>query len=57
MNRIDTLLAAQQAPIHDFSLTMTEPRSYFDTDHLNRVGLTEFFARHLKAILIQESPH
>lgn len=53
-NAISGLLAAQQAPFHDFSLTMDEPRFYFDTDHLNRAGVTEFLARDLKAILIQE---
>lgn len=48
---ISALLAADEVPFHDFSLAMPEPRFYFDTDHLNRVGLTEFFARHLKATL------
>lgn len=51
---IRRLLAPGQVPFHDFSLTMDEPRFYFDTDHLNRAGLTAFFARHLKAILSQE---
>lgn len=50
---ISRLLADEQVPFHDFSLSMDEPRFYFDTDHLNRTGLTEFFARHLKAILTQ----
>jgi hypothetical protein len=31
---------------------MNEPRFYFDTDHLNRTGLTEFFAQQLKPILV-----
>jgi hypothetical protein len=30
---------------------MDEPKFYFDTDHLNRTGLTEFFSRHLEALL------
>lgn len=51
---IRRLLMDQQVPFHDFSLTMDEPRFYFDTDHLNRTGLTAFFTRHLKAILDQE---
>lgn len=51
---ISGLLASQGAPFHDFSLAMDEPRFYFDTDHLNRAGVTEFFTLHLKAILIQE---
>ena len=45
------LLAGKQVPFHDFSLAMDEPRFYFDTDHLNRAGLMEFFTRHLKTIL------
>jgi hypothetical protein len=46
------LLATPDIRFHDLSLTMSEPRSYFDTDHLNRAGLTEFFARYLKPILV-----
>lgn len=53
-DRISRLLAREQVPFHDFSLTMDEPRFYFDTDHLNRVGLTEFFSRHLKPILTRQ---
>lgn len=48
------LLEESGAAFHDFSLSMDEPRYYFDTDHLNRTGLTEFFERHLKAILVSE---
>jgi hypothetical protein len=51
---ISRLLAAEQVPFHDFSLTMDEPRFYFDTDHLNRTGLSEFFDRYLKALLMQD---
>lgn len=50
------LFAAEGAPFHDFSLTMDEARFYFDTDHLNRAGLTEFFSRHLKALLASAAP-
>ncbi len=51
---ISRLLTNQAVPFHDFSLTMDEPRFYFDTDHLNRTGLTEFFGRYLKTILTRE---
>lgn len=51
---VSDLLAARQVSFHDFSLAMDEPRFYFDTDHLNRAGLTAFFARDLKAILSQD---
>jgi hypothetical protein len=49
---ISRLLAAREVPFHDFSPTMGEPSFYFDTDHLNRAGLTEFFAQYLKTILV-----
>jgi hypothetical protein len=48
---ISSLLKEEQVPFEDFSRTMDDPRFYFDTDHLNRAGLTEFFNRHLKAFL------
>lgn len=50
--------AAAQAgvPVHDFSAAVGDPRLYFDTDHLNRTGLTDFFHRHLKALLKGDSP-
>lgn len=48
---VSALLALREVPFHDFSGAMDEPRFYFDTDHLNRVGVTAFFQRHLKAIL------
>lgn len=49
----DAALAAMLAAhafLHDFSAAIDEPR-FFDTDHLNRAGLTEFLARDLKALL------
>ena len=49
---ISRLLAAEDVPFHDFSGEMDEPRFYFDTDHLNRPGLTAFFSRYLKAVLV-----
>lgn len=36
----------------NFSAELDEPRFYFDTDHLNRVGVAELFARQIKAILM-----
>lgn len=44
------VLAEREVPIRDFSPTMDESRFYFDTDHLNRLGLTQFFDRHLRVI-------
>lgn len=47
------LLAAADARLRDFSPAIDEPRFYFDSDHLNRAGMTEFFARDLKPVLMQ----
>ena len=48
---ISRLLAGSAVPFRNFSTGMDQPQFYFDTDHLNRSGLTEFFSRELKAIL------
>ena len=50
-SEVARLLEGGEVPFHDFSQSMNDPRFYFDTDHLNRNGLTEFFGRDLKAIL------
>lgn len=49
---IGGLLTKRQVAFIDLSGSLTEPRFYFDTDHLNRAGVTEFFEKHLKAILL-----
>ena len=49
---ISRFLASRGVRFHDFSTAIGESRFYFDTDHLNRAGLTEFFARSLKTILV-----
>jgi hypothetical protein len=49
---IGSLLAKRQVALLDFSGSLAEPRFYFDTDHLNRTGVTELFEKHLKAILL-----
>jgi len=46
------LLAKRQIAFLDFSSSLTESRFYFDTDHLNRTGVTEFFEKNLKAIFL-----
>lgn len=48
---LSRFLAARGVPFHDFSDNTSEPSLYFDTDHLNRAGLTEFFLRDLKPVL------
>lgn len=44
------LLADHHVNYHDYSLSMDEARFYFDTDHLNRTGVTQFFDDYLKAL-------
>ncbi len=46
------VLEPRGIPLRDFSAALDEPRFYFDTDHLNRTGLTEFFDRELNALLL-----
>jgi hypothetical protein len=45
------LLAQTGIAYQDYSEALAEPRFYFDSDHLNRAGLTDFFNRHLKDLL------
>ena len=45
------VLADRPVPFCDFSTDLDEPKFYFDTDHLNRSGLTELFRRRLKPLL------
>lgn len=45
-------LAALQVCLADLSAELEEPRYYFDTDHLNRAGLTELVNGWLKPILL-----
>jgi len=45
-------LAARGVLFHDFSAKTSEPSLYFDTDHLRRAGVTQFFFRDLKPVLV-----
>lgn len=49
---LSRFLTARGVPFHDFSAKTSEPSLYFDTDHLSRAGLTEFFMRNLKPVLV-----
>jgi hypothetical protein len=49
------LVAGRAVPFRDLSQEMSDPHFYFDTDHLNRAGLTEFFAKDLKRIISSAS--
>lgn len=47
---IARIAAEQRISFYDFSKSLDEARFYFDTDHLNRAGLTSFFHQELKKI-------
>jgi len=49
------VLTDHAVPLHDFSAALDDPRFYFDTDHLNRAGVTELFQRWLKPLLTMPS--
>lgn len=51
--RISEVLADEGVPFYNFSLVDNDPKFYFDTDHLNRTGVTTFFENHLKEILLR----
>jgi hypothetical protein len=46
------LLAGRDVAFHDFSQALDDPKFYFDTDHLNRSGVSELFLGHLRSLLI-----
>ncbi len=46
------VLADRVVPLCDFSAELDTPNFYFDTDHLNRSGMTELFQRRLKSLLM-----
>ena len=45
------LLDRHHIEFHDFSLTSNDEKFFFNTDHLNRMGVLNFFELDLKAIL------
>ena len=45
------LAARTDAELHDFSEAIDDTAMYFDSDHLNRTGVTHFFEHHLEGIL------
>lgn len=51
--RIEALLEEQGIPLYNFALVDNDPRYFFDSDHLNRAGVLNFFDRHLAQLLIR----
>jgi len=50
---LSRLLAERSIPFEDLSGAVAEPGFYSDTDHLNRAGVTAFFATHLRHMLMR----
>jgi hypothetical protein len=50
------VIAAHGARFAGFSSAINDPRLYFDTDHLNRAGLTAFVDQWLMPLLIASTP-
>ena len=50
---IAPVLARHSIVLRDFSASLDDPKFYLDTDHLNRTGLSEFYASSLRTILLQ----
>jgi len=46
------ILMDHAVPLQDFSAALDNPTFYFDTDHLNRAGVTETFQSLLKPLLM-----
>ncbi len=47
-------LAPLGIPLHDMSAIMDDPALYFDTDHLNRVGVDRLYQDHLLELLSRQ---
>ncbi len=47
-------LDALGVPLHDLSAALDDPGLYFDTDHLNREGITKLYDGYLKQILTSD---
>ena len=50
------VMATQGARYADFAGAVPDPRLYFDTDHLNRAGLTAFVDKSLMPLLAASTP-
>jgi hypothetical protein len=48
---LESLLGRKGVTLRDFSSALPDLKFYFDTDHLNRAGVAEFFRRHLQEVL------
>ena len=49
---VQIVLTERAVPLRDLSAALDNPNFYFDTDHLNRAGVTESFQQLLKPLLM-----
>jgi len=49
---LSPLLAARSVELHDLSHEGNDPKFFYDTDHLNRDGVLNFFSQHLGPLLV-----
>jgi hypothetical protein len=52
---LSAALARAGVPYRDFSRALPQPQFYFDSDHLNRAGVSEFVARQLLPLLAADA--
>ena len=50
---LQAVLGERNVEFHDFSLVGNDEKFYFNTDHLNRTGVLNFFENSLKGVLAQ----
>jgi len=51
--KIIEILQKKEVPFYDFSLVDNQKEYFYDTDHLNRTGVLNFFNSHLKPALLK----
>jgi hypothetical protein len=51
--RLQAILTRYGIEYHDFSLVGNDEKFYFNTDHLNKTGVLNFFDNYLKGVLMQ----
>ena len=53
--RIKGILTEKGVPFYDFSLVANSRENFYDTDHLNRKGVLNFFSNYLKPVLVKHA--
>ncbi len=52
---LEPILDRNGVEFHDFSLVANDEKFYFNPDHLNQAGVLNFYASHLKGVIVQPS--